>query len=108
MGSTLNGVRMTYAQLTAVANEMRQQAEITRTAITALNSDVTALRPTWDGACRKAFDTCFDLFAKEVQHVPKMLDEIGKSLDNTATLIKQGDADAKTAVNTTIVSDTAA
>jgi WXG100 family type VII secretion target len=103
----LDGLRLDYEQLRAVAADVRQRMADSQAVISTVRRETASIRPLWAGAARAAFDQAFEHYEREVQHVPRMLEQVAQALTDTAQLVQQAEQRAKGGINQAIQNDTA-
>ena len=103
-----NRVQVDYDAMTSAAGKYTQMsaktADLAQESMATYN-DITAY---WEGVADDEMKSQMDTCQKRLVTVQQMFEEVSKALTQTVQTFQEADAKAKTTINSTIVSDTAA
>jgi WXG100 family type VII secretion target len=101
----MNTLRINYDQMRAIAADVARCAADAREALAVLRAEHTALKPTWDGRARLAFDAAEAHCNTELAVFAPMLDQIHQALLQTAERIQTSEAAAQAQIAEIVSAD---
>ncbi len=90
-------IRMTPDTMRTRANEYRTERDNVQNVISKMDSLLSQLREEWEGASVEAYDAKFQELRPSFVDAQNLIDEIARSLDQTADTLEQTDRDIASA-----------
>ncbi len=101
----MNTLRINYDQMRAIAADIARCASEAREALAALHAQHAALKATWDGRARLAFDDSEARGGAELAYFAPMLDQINQALLQSAERIQAGESAAQAQIGAIVTAD---